>query len=74
MSISKYRRNPSKPSKERTEDQNVLYEHVRRIDGTEIVRKYIKCGLLGKGGFANCFITENAETRKKAATKIVLKE
>jgi len=74
MSLTKHKRNSSKPTKEKAEDQNVIFEHVRRIDGTEIVRKYIKCGLLGKGGFANCFITENAETRKKAATKIVLKE
>jgi hypothetical protein len=71
--MSTARHDPSKPPKEKTEDQNVLYEHVRRIDGTELVKRYIKCGLLGKGGFANCFITENAETGKKAATKIVLK-
>ena len=38
------------------------------------MRKYQKCGLLGKGGFANCFITENIETKRKAATKVVLKE
>lgn len=74
MSISKHKRTTSRAAKEKVEETNTLYEHVRRIDGTEIVRKYLKCGLLGKGGFANCFITENTETHKKAATKIVLKE
>lgn len=57
MSVSKHKRNPSRQPKDKTDDPNLLYEHVRRIDGTEIVRKYIKCGLLGKGGFANCFVT-----------------
>lgn len=57
MSLNKHKRNPSRSHKEKAEEQNVLYEHVRRIDGTEIVRKYVKCGLLGKGGFANCFVT-----------------
>jgi hypothetical protein len=34
-----------------------IVEHIRRIDGTELTRRYVKCGLLGKGGFANCFTT-----------------
>lgn len=60
MSISKHKRSNSRlssKSKEKIEDTNVIYEHVRRIDGEEVVRKHLKCGLLGKGGFANCFIT-----------------
>lgn len=76
MSLSKHKRTSSRASqsKEKTEDANVISEHVRRIDGEEVVRRYLKCGLLGKGGFANCFITENMETKRKAATKVVLKE
>jgi hypothetical protein len=60
MSVSKHKRSSSKVSvreKEKAEDTNIIYEHVRRIDGQEVVRKYVKCGLLGKGGFANCFVT-----------------
>lgn len=34
MSLTKHKRNSSKPSKEKAEDQNVIFEHVRRIDGT----------------------------------------
>ena len=30
--------------------------------------------MLGRGGFANCYITENIETKRQAATKIVTKE
>lgn len=57
MSLSKHKRSGSRLSAREKEDNNVIYEHVRRIDGQEIIRKYMKCGLLGKGGFANCFIT-----------------
>ena len=60
MSLSKHKRTNSRmtsKSKDKLEDSNVINEHVRRIDGEEVTRKYIKCGLLGKGGFANCFIT-----------------
>jgi len=29
--------------------------------------------LLGKGGFANCFVTESVETKRRAATKVIEK-
>lgn len=77
MSLTKHKRTNSRlssKSKDKIEDTNVIYEHVRRIDGQEVLRKYLKCGLLGKGGFANCFITENMETKRKSATKIVMKD
>ena len=59
MSLSKHR-NSRANSQSKQEDNNVIYEHIHRIDGAEVMRKYFKCGLLGKGGFANCYITENA--------------
>lgn len=83
MSLSKAKTNnyrPTSVSKDKNEEGNasqgtsVIMEHVRRIDGTDITKKYLKCGLLGKGGFANCFITENVETKTRAATKVILKE
>jgi serine/threonine protein kinase len=72
MSLTKNRPRGSSHSKQ--DDSNVIYEHIRRIDGAEVTRRYYKCGLLGKGGFANCFITENTDTRQRTATKVVLKE
>ena len=75
MSVSKHKRPQSRtPQKDKVEENNRIYEYVRRIDGTQIVRRYLKCGLLGKGGFANCFISENTESKRRAATKIVLKD
>lgn len=59
MSVHKYRHSRNN-SQSKQEDNNTIYEHIRRIDGAEVSRKYFKCGLLGKGGFANCYITENA--------------
>ena len=52
-------------------EEEYIIEKIVRIDGNETVRKYKKAQLLGRGGFANCFVTENLETKKKAATKII---
>jgi hypothetical protein len=73
MSLQKHRKTESRIVKDKLEEDmnNFIIERVRRIDGQETIRKYQKCGLLGKGGFANCFITENMETKRRAATKII---
>ena len=74
MSLSKHRSSRGGSySQCKQEESNIIYEHIRRIDGAEVTRRYLKSGLLGKGGFANCYITENTETRQKTATKVVLK-
>ena len=39
------------------EKDEYVIEKIARIDGNETVRKYKKGQLLGKGGFANCYVT-----------------
>jgi serine/threonine protein kinase len=35
---------------------------------------YKKLSLLGKGGFAECFLTQQKDTNRQAATKVIPKK
>jgi len=51
---------PNTSSKKIDEEADeFVIEKIARIDGNETIKKYKKGQLLGKGGFANCYITEN---------------
>lgn len=45
-----------KVSLSRDKDDKYIIQHICSINGKASTRKYIKDGLLGSGGFANCYI------------------
>lgn len=61
-------------SRKNIEDKDYITEYVQSISGEVSKRKFKKCGSLGTGGFANCFIVENTQTKKRAAAKVISKE
>lgn len=53
---------------------DVVEERRKDVDGNYMtVNKYVKGNLLGKGGFAQVFITTNLQSKEKQALKIVAK-
>ena len=50
-----------------------MVEKINKINGEECVKTYKRGNLLGKGGFANCYLTELAGTNKKVAMKVINK-
>lgn len=45
-----------------------------KINGEMINKVYKKISLLGKGGFAECYLTQQKGTDKQVATKIISKK
>ena len=50
---------------------NVIVEHIVSLSGQEIQKVYTKYGFLGRGGFANCYITKKADSDRFMATKVI---
>lgn len=44
--------------KEQSKNNNYIIEYVVSLSGVENEKIYIKHDLLGRGGFANCYITQ----------------
>lgn len=57
-----------------TEDNSIIEERVGHKGACESVRKYMKGKLLGKGGFARCYLATNIDTKNIYAIKIVNKQ
>lgn len=53
--------------------QDIVEEFVK-INGEKYNKVYKKVSMLGKGGFAECFLTQQKETNKRMATKIIPKK
>lgn len=51
--------------------KNSIVEHIVSLSGKETEKVYIKHGLLGRGGFANCYITQKLGSDKLMATKVI---
>ena len=54
-------------------NQEEIEERVQKFNGEEVVKKYIKGKLLGKGGFAKCFELKCLSNKKTYAVKIISK-
>lgn len=59
----------------------IIKERIQRADGSIHYREYLKQERLGKGirdlkvgGFAECFVVERTDDRKKYALKIISKK
>ncbi len=52
---------------------NYIIEYIVNLTGIETQKVYIKQGFLGRGGFANCFITQQMGSNRLMATKIIEK-
>lgn len=48
-----------------------IVEHIISLSGVETEKIYIKRGFLGRGGFADCYITQPLGSKKLIATKII---
>lgn len=57
-----------------TTSNSLIQEKVKGKDGTESIRKWIKGGFLGKGGFAKVYELIDNETTTKYAAKVIPKE
>ena len=53
--------------------KDTIIETVKTTTGKTIYKKYIKRRKLGSGAFAECYLTENMQTKKVYATKIIAK-
>lgn len=51
-----------------------ILEELVKINGDKVCKRYVREGFLGKGGFAECYMTYNKETNKRVATKIIPKQ
>ena len=51
--------------------KNCIVEYIVSLSGQETKKVYIKHGFLGKGGFANCFITQKMGSDRLMATKVI---
>lgn len=51
-----------------------ITENFVKISGEKATKIYEKVNLLGKGGFAECFLTRQKDTQREAATKIIPKK
>ena len=54
-------------------ENDQIFERIVKINGEKSTKVYQRKELLGKGGFANCYLTEQHGTNRKAATKIISK-
>lgn len=52
---------------------NNILETIIDIFGQKTEKIYVKKGFLGKGGFANCYITQQVGSDREMATKIISK-
>lgn len=57
--------------KEQYKNSNYIIEYVVSLSGIESEKIYIKHDLLGRGGFANCYITQLMGSNDLMATKII---
>lgn len=57
--------------KEQAKNNNYIVEYVVSLSGVESEKIYIKHDLLGRGGFANCYITQLMGSNELMATKII---
>ncbi|EAR82871.2 Serine/Threonine kinase (macronuclear) [Tetrahymena thermophila SB210] len=51
----------------------IIEERVQIVNGEQIIKRYQRGSLLGKGGFAKCFQVTNLENKKVMAAKIIPK-
>lgn len=51
----------------------IIEEKNHKANGDQVIRKYIRGKLLGKGGFAKCYEITNMDTKKTQAAKIIPK-
>lgn len=51
----------------------VIEEKVSKANGDQVIRRYAKGPMLGKGGFAKCFRVTNLDNQKVSAAKIIEK-
>jgi serine/threonine protein kinase len=51
-----------------------IVEHLVKINGQKTTKVYQKLSLLGKGGFAECYLTRQRDTGRRAATKVIPKK
>jgi polo-like kinase 1 len=51
----------------------LIEEKNNKANGDQVIRKYMRGKLLGKGGFAKCYEITNIETKKTQAAKIIPK-
>lgn len=54
--------------------QLIIDEKIIKEDGEEIIKRYIRGHMLGKGGFAKCYQFTDMETNITYASKIINKE
>lgn len=52
----------------------VIQEKIKSKDGDTAMRKWIKGGFLGKGGFAKVYELTNTESKETYAAKVIPKE
>lgn len=52
-------------------NKNYIVEYVVTLSGIENQKIYLKHGFLGRGGFANCYITQLLGSNRLMATKII---
>lgn len=50
-----------------------IEEKNHKANGDQVIRKYMRGKLLGKGGFAKCYEITNIDTKKTQAAKIIPK-
>ena len=51
----------------------IIEEKITKVNGDVAVKRYLRGQLLGKGGFAKCFLVTNQETKRNQAAKIITK-
>lgn len=56
-----------------SKNNNYIIEYIVSLSGLETQKVYLKHGFLGRGGFANCFITQLVGSNRLMATKIIEK-